>query len=129
MKKIFAIMLALVLVLAMGASAMAATITITNAVEGQTYTAYKIFNVTHSGSAYSYSVVSEWATAVRAYDLTDDSMTVDDAGNVIFTDAENWTGGAAFAAYMIAHMPSGLTGTSADAADGTAVISGLDAGF
>ena len=58
-KKIFALLLALVMAMAMSVTALAATITINNANEGETYTAYKLFDVTTAGSGkditYSYS--------------------------------------------------------------------------
>lgn len=53
MKKALAILIALVLVLAMAGAAFAVntySITIDNAVDGETYTAYKIFDVTYSGT-------------------------------------------------------------------------------
>ena len=49
MKKIFAMILSLALLLGLGTTAMAATITV-DGVKGQTYTAYKIFDVTKSTS-------------------------------------------------------------------------------
>lgn len=63
MKKIFAILLALVLVLAMGIPAMAATITIdpnvpTGAISNNTYTAYQIFAATIDGDKVSYTIDS-----------------------------------------------------------------------
>ena len=63
MKKIFAIMLALVLVLAMGIPAMAATITInpnvpSNASSNNTYKAYQIFAATIDGTNVSYTIDS-----------------------------------------------------------------------
>ena len=54
MKKLFAIMMALVLVLSMGVTAFAAndgSITITNATVGNTYRLYKIFDATYSNNA------------------------------------------------------------------------------
>ena len=54
MKKLFAIMMALVLVLSMGVTAFAAndgSITITNATVGHTYRLYKIFDATYSNNA------------------------------------------------------------------------------
>ena len=58
-KKLLALLLALVMAMAMNISAFAATITVDNAIEGQTYTAYKIFDVTNAGDAYAYSTNNE----------------------------------------------------------------------
>lgn len=71
MKKFSAILLALVLVLAMSATAFAASITVndSNAVTGQTYKAYKIFDATRgTGDAISYSIAanSKYLKAVQA---------------------------------------------------------------
>lgn len=89
MKKVFALVLALVMVLAVCATAFAAdgySITIDNAKKGETYNAYKIFDVTYSNenanpgtvpdppapdttsqfTAYAYTIVenSEWWSAI-----------------------------------------------------------------
>lgn len=58
-KKLFALALALVMVFALTATAFADstyTITIGGAVAGETYTAYKIFDATISGSNVSYTI-------------------------------------------------------------------------
>lgn len=83
LRKLFAAGLALVMTLAMAAPTMAATITVEPAVKGQTYTAYKIFDVTKAagsgstegnpGYAYTISNNSEWFSVVKAY--------ADDAAN------------------------------------------------
>lgn len=58
-KKIFALLLALVMTLTMSASVFAATITINNPASNETYTAYKLFDVSNNGEAYSYSTTKE----------------------------------------------------------------------
>lgn len=58
MKKVFAILLALALVLSMSVAAFAAndgSITIENTTIGKTYTIYKVFDATYSGSNVSYT--------------------------------------------------------------------------
>ena len=54
MKKIFALLIAMVMVLGMSTSVFAASITVENAVKGETYDAYKLLEYTSSGDAYSY---------------------------------------------------------------------------
>ena len=54
MKKLFAMLIAMVMVLGMSTSVFAATITVDNALEGETYTAYKLLEYTSDGDAYSY---------------------------------------------------------------------------
>lgn len=65
-KKLAGVLLALTMVLALSVNALAAgengSITVDNPMEGQTYTAYKIFDVVYSGTNYSYTISgdSEW---------------------------------------------------------------------
>ena len=74
MKKFVSVLLALAMTLALSVSALAAetgTITVDNPISGQTYTAYKIFDVTYDTAkkAYSYTIDStnEWFSTVEAY--------------------------------------------------------------
>ena len=68
MKKLIAILLTMILVLSFGAAAFAEeteySITITNAKEGETYTAYKLFDLSvndpQNPTAYTYSVIAAW---------------------------------------------------------------------
>ncbi|MGN0405522.1 MAG: SpaH/EbpB family LPXTG-anchored major pilin [Bariatricus sp.] len=60
LRKIWALMLSLAMMIVMGVSALAEsgttyTITVNDAVNGQTYTAYKVFDVTYNASKTSYS--------------------------------------------------------------------------
>lgn len=59
LSKLFALALALIMAMALAVPSFAATITITNGVEGQTYNAYKIFDVTKSSDSYAYSIDSK----------------------------------------------------------------------
>ena len=75
MKKILNYLLVIALVLVQFIPAVdAATITINKAVKGQTYNAYKIFDVTKSGSNYAYSITrvnegeeNPWFDIVKDY--------------------------------------------------------------
>ncbi len=87
-KKLLSLVLVLVLALALAVPGMAATITITNAVEGQHYNAYKIFDVSKSGSNYSYTIDSgeydeesatygnPWFATVQAFATEENGMTL-----------------------------------------------------
>ena len=86
MKKIFALLIAMVMVLGMSTMAFAATITVTppeNAKGENTYTVYKVFDVTSSGDAVAYKLVGT--------DTLTDAMTaagfVAANGYVTLTDA------------------------------------------
>lgn len=73
MKKIIALLLAVMMLFTLGTSAFAATITVNHAVSGQTYNAYKIFDVTKTtdtdpvGYAYTINADSEWFADVADY--------------------------------------------------------------
>ena len=70
MKKLLSYLLVIALVLVQFVSvANAATITIENSVVNQTYSAYKIFDVTKSGKAHAYSIqtTNEWYSDVVEY--------------------------------------------------------------
>lgn len=74
MKKFVSVLLALAMTLALSVSALAAgpgVITVDNPVKDQTYTAYKIFDVTYDTAkkAYSYTIdnTNEWFSTVEAY--------------------------------------------------------------
>ena len=82
MKRLSAILMCVILVLSMTVIAVGAdgthSITITNGKNGETYTAYKIFDVTYSAStpkSYSYTIntSSEWFDVVTAGKDTDSS--------------------------------------------------------
>lgn len=127
-RKLAGILLALVMVFSMAATAFAAegsstgqagTITVENPVAGQTYTAYKIFDVTYNGSAYSYTIEgdSQWYTAVAAFAATEDSgltltKAADESSGTIYAatiDTSKFSAGA-FAAALKAAV-EGKTGT------------------
>ncbi len=57
-KKLLAFLMALVMVMGLGLTASAANITINNAADGETYTAYKLFDVStnENGTSYSYYI-------------------------------------------------------------------------
>ena len=137
-KKFASLLLSLTMVLAMMTTAFAAenkgTIIVDNPVADQTYTAYKIFDVTYSGSNYSYTIktTSERYSTVQTYAGTEgNGLTLTGvAGDkttfvVSTTDAFS---APAFANALKAAM-SGKTGTTLTA-DGTTVkATNLDLGY
>lgn len=80
LKTQLALLLALLLTLALGTTAFAAesySITVQNSntsisMEGNTYSAYKLFNVTYSGTNYAYTVTDEFANFKYSYSATGD---------------------------------------------------------
>ena len=139
-KKFASLLLVMVMVFAMATTAFAAedkgTIIVDNPVANQTYTAYKIFDVTYDSTKtnYSYTIktTSEWYSTVKAYaetegnGLTLTGVAGDDTTFVVSTS----TGfsAAAFANALKA-AKSGKTGTTLTA-DGTTVkATNLDLGY
>ena len=137
LRKLFAAGLALVMTLAMAAPTMAATITVDPAVKGQTYTAYKIFDVTKAeGSAgYSYTAnqamydllngkvagVTLTATAVAGkYNVT---MTTEDPTDPTKDTAKE------LAIFLNDHITSLTKVKEVKAADKKAVIDNLEPGY
>lgn len=133
-KKLFAALLAAALVLAMAVPAFAVTntgangsITIDNAVDGETYTIYRMFKLdSYNGDAYSYTVENNWETffstgAGKDYiSLTNGHPT--------------WKTGADVAAFAKAALAwanaNNISYTDQKSATGTEVtFSGLDLGY
>lgn len=102
MTRILALLLALVLCLGLSVTAFATeaeqatgTITINNAVNGQTYTIYRIlelesYNATEGQEAYSYKAASDaWSTFINSDAIKNHYVKVDDQGYVTWvTGAE-----------------------------------------
>ena len=133
-KRIPFILLALTLALSLSIAAFAAetgTITVDNPVAGETYTAYKIFDVSYNAdkSAYSYTIQgdSEWFEAVNAYTngLTLTQVTGTNTYVVTTTDAFS---APAFAAALKA-AAAGKTGTTLTVENGKATAAGLELGY
>jgi len=138
MKKIFALLIAMVMVLGMSTTVFAGSITINrdstyDGSNGRTYTAYKVFDAdtTLSGSntqadkqptytedgpiAYSMATDSPWLTAMQAAGQT--WFNVDlaaDGSKYVITPVTGLSDSDAadIAAYLAANVPTGLTGTT-----------------
>ena len=145
-KKLFSLALTLVMTLAMAVPSFAAegdkTITVSNAVNGQTYTAYQVFGVTNSGDNYAYTIDSSSAfyNTVTAYAAANvgTSFVLNQVGTsttyVVVPDMEDdgvtaKLDAAAFAAALNADTTKGNAAGSAEAADGTASITVTSAGY
>lgn len=122
--RLCSILLAVVIVMAMSvSSAFAATITINNTHEGETYSAYKLFDVSTSGSgesaSYSYSTTdSSLVGTLKEIGLTfttsADGKTyyvkIDAAGNNFVTDTSIDTDGTMTAAELAAALNGKVDG-------------------
>ena len=138
-KKLASLLLALVMVLSLATTAFAegetGTITVDNPIADQTYTAYKIFDVTYNTdkSAYSYTIdsSSEWFTTVQAYATEANGLTLTQANGsttyiVTTTDAFS----APDFAVALKAAVTGKRGTTLTAQDdGTVSVSSLPLGY
>ena len=137
-RKLASLLLALTLVFALATTAFAAgtgTITVDNPITGQTYTAYKIFDVTYNTdkSAYSYTIDSEsqWFNAVKAYaEKENNGMTLTQVnGSTTYNVTTNGTFSAPDFAAALKTDVSGKTGTTLTVNGGKATATGLDLGY
>lgn len=139
-KKLACLLLMTVMVFAMTTTAFAAdskgTIIVDNPVAGQTYTAYKIFDVTYDSTktnySYTISTTNEWYDTVKAYaetsgnGLTLTGVAGDDTTFIVSTSAG--FSAATFANTLKAAL-SGKTGTPLTAEGTTVKATNLDLGY
>ena len=120
-RKLASLLLALVMVFALATTAFAdetvttpttGTITVENPVEGQTYTAYKIFDVVYDADGhYSYTIDSktnEWYSTVSTYaDNTTHGLTLTqvNGGNTYVVTTNNDFSAPDFAAALKKAVP------------------------
>lgn len=134
LRKLFAAGLALVMTLAMAAPTMAATITVDPAVTGQTYSAYKIFDVTEAKDAENKTVGYSYTADQAMYDLLNGKVTgvtltataVAGTYNVSMTDK---AAADALAVFLNDNVASLTKVKEVTAADAKAVIDGLKPGY
>ena len=139
LKKLMALTLTVLLVLSLSVAAFAAgegSITVDNPKTGETYTAYKIFDVTYSDdrSAYSYTIQgdSDWFSTVDVYAKSEGSgltlTKVGDTNTYVVTTTDAFSA-PKFAA-VLKEAVAGKTGTTlAAGTDGTVSISNLELGY
>lgn len=137
MKRLAAFLLAMVMVLAMSMPAMAATITVPNETQGdqnntkETYTAYKIFDVTtveiDGGKGYAYSIAkdNDWVSVLQDIDnQTWFELAASSDGSVYNVSLKEGitnddTTAKKIAAYLLNNKPDNVTGTTLNAGDNT----------
>ena len=149
-RKLASLLLALVMVFALATTAFAAetgtttttgTITVENPVEKQTYTAYKIFDVTYDGDNYSYTIAVDgtnpWLLDVRYYAALPNSGLEEHVVRTPVEEKPFYTTNdkfspAEFAAYLKGKLdkhPTGYTGHELKKQGKVASVSGLDLGY
>ena len=143
-KKFMAALLAVALLCAMAVPAFAAEgtatgsgiITIDKAINGETYTAYKIFNVisskmeTDGSMTYVYTVADGWADFFNQSEVKN-YVSVDTHGQPTWVESKKSVADLqAFAKLALTYASTnGITGKTATAAGNQAVINGLAAGY
>lgn len=141
LRKLLSLALVLCVVFSMATVVSAATsdadankgqITVENPLAEQTYTAYKIFDVTYDGEgAYAYTIAdgSEWLETVEGYAGINLTELTDAAGNKYHAVATNDNFSAAGFAAALKNAISGKTGTVLTVSGGTASVSNLPLGY
>ena len=135
-RKLATLLLALVVVLSLATTAFAAgtgSITVDNPITGQTYTAYKIFDVTYSGDNYSYTIDSgsPWFGTVQGYATEANGLTLTQVNgsttyNVTTTDAFS---APDFATALKAAVSGKTGGITLNVSDGKATATNLPLGY
>ena len=142
-RKLASLLLALVMVFALATTAFATetgttttgTITVANPVEGQTYTAYKIFDVVYdTNDHYSYTIdnTSEWFGTVSAYATEAHGLTLTEVFGTTPTTYVVTTGSKFSAPDFAAALKkaiNGKTGRTLSGDAGSVTVSGLDLGY
>ena len=136
-KRILSLLLVLMMMLSLSVTAFAVetgTITVDNPVAGETYTAYKIFDVSYNvdKSAYSYTIQgdSEWFETVNAYATEANGLTltqVTGTNTYVVTTTDAFSAPAF--AVALKEVVAGKTGTTLTVQDGKATATGLELGY
>ena len=142
-RKLASLLLALVMVFALavtvaaddtGTTATTGTITVANPVEGQTYTAYKIFDVIYDDqNHYSYTIGSSnpWYDTVNTYAATEGNgltLTQVNGGDTYVVTTGNGFSAPDFAAALKKAI-NGKSGKTLSGDAGSVTVSGLDLGY
>ena len=148
MKKLFAMLIAMVMVLGMSLSVFVGTITVDNVLKGEEYTAYKILNytsdITKEPAAYSYYLTADQYTSGLGAILEAEGFEFQvsaDGTQYVLTNAEEITSAEPVAASLYSKLDTwkdlaiASTTTTAATADADsdetlkAVFEGIDPGY
>lgn len=139
MRKLASLLLALTLVFALATTAFAdgtpGSITVENPIAGQTYTAYKIFDVVYNSgkTAYSYTIenTSAWFGTVQTYATEANGLTLTQVnGSTTYNVTTTGTFSAPNFAVALKAAVTGKNGTElTKQSDGTVSVSNLPLGY
>ena len=134
MKKIFALLIAMVMVLGMSTSVFAAgdgSITIQNTVKDKSYEVYKVFDATYSGTNVSYTYDGSNATFLAALqgDSSPFTATTNTAGtyNIALKDGKTAADVSTFLTAQKANLGSAVKTATGDGK--TQTLTGVDYGY
>ena len=136
-RRMIGLILALMLTVTLATTAFAASsgsITVENPKEGETYTAYLIFDVVYNEdqSAYSYTIASDsqWLSTVQDYaGVTLSDSVTDGDGDTFYIVTKNDAFSAAAFANVLKGDLNGKTGKALTVSGGKASATGLDLGY
>ena len=136
-RKTIGLLMVLALTVTLTVTAFAAgggSITVENPKEGETYTAYRIFDVKYNEdkTAYSYTIAadSQWLAVVQGYaGVTLSDAVTDGDGNTIYIVTKNADFSAAAFAKTLQGAMEGKTGVELTAAGGKVAVTGLELGY
>lgn len=136
-KKIFAVLIAFVLTLSMAIPAFAAgtnTITVKNTVAGETYTLYKMADLTTDGTVYTYTASAAWADFFKSDEIKSyfnvDSNGVLSAVDSLTDDSDAMkTFGKLAIAYAKANSITPVVSSKADDTSTNVAFTNLDEGY
>lgn len=137
MKKLSAILLAILLVLSLSVTAFAdetatGTITVNGAENGETYTLYKIFDITTVNGAPAYSIPSggNYADTANFSNLFETTTATVDGAEVTYVTRKTSASDADIIAWAKASTASfGTAAATKEAADGKVEFTGLGQGY
>lgn len=136
-RRFFAMTMTLMLLMALATTALAAesgSITLENPKEGETYTAYLIFDVVYNEdqSAYSYTISADslWLPVVQSFDgVTLSDAVTDGEGDTYHIVTKNDSFSAAAFANALKNAVSGKSGIELTVSGGKASATGLPLGY
>jgi len=132
-KKILSMALAIAMVMALSVTAFAAegdgSITINDAVSGETYTAYRIFDlISYSGTNFAYQVNEDWTGFINQATIKGVYVNVDENGTVTWIDGAD---AQAFAKAALVYAEANQIDAvdSVKATSATVAFTGLELGY
>ena len=136
-RKMIGLLMVLLLAASLAGTAFATgggSITVENPKSGETYTAYRVFDVVYNEdkSAYSYTIAadSQWLSVVQSYEgVTLSELVTDGDGNSFYIVSQNDDFSAAAFAKLLQAAMEGKTGIALVLTNGKAAATGLDLGY